>query len=185
MINMIVREDMIATAFGLTTLIMAIGGVIGPTALGFMADDLGSYRYPFYVLCGSFAVALYLHGGSCMNSLVLIFFFAMPTAMSCVGVLLCLVVCIMTMLNSSQFAWNEDATYESLDEEEEEADEEAQEDFSDIGILRDDDWAYQDDNGENGEDNNDDEADITADVEQREFKEEDALRERRIPDHSL
>lgn len=157
MINMIVREDMIATAFGLTTLIMAIGGVIGPTALGFMADDLGSYRYPFYVLC----------------------------AMSCVGVLLCLVVCIMTMLNSSQFAWNEDATYESLDEEEEEADEEAQEDFSDIGILRDDDWAYQDDNGENGEDNNDDEADITADVEQREFKEEDALRERRIPDHSL
>lgn len=53
MINMTVREDMIGTAFGLATLFMAIGGVVGPIGLGYMADDLGSYRYPFYVLGGT------------------------------------------------------------------------------------------------------------------------------------
>jgi nitrate/nitrite transporter NarK len=53
MINVTVREDMIATAFGLTTLIMAVGGVLGPIGLGYMADELKSYRYPFYVLTGT------------------------------------------------------------------------------------------------------------------------------------
>jgi nitrate/nitrite transporter NarK len=54
MINVTVREDMIATAFGLTTLIMAVGGVLGPIGLGYLADELGSYRYPFYVLAGTY-----------------------------------------------------------------------------------------------------------------------------------
>jgi len=79
MINMTVREDMISTAFGIATLVMAVGGVVGPLALGYMANELGSYKYPFYLLGG----------------------------MAGLGTLLCFIVCVLGWTKHGTFAWNE------------------------------------------------------------------------------
>lgn len=52
MINMVVREDMVATAFGVATFVMALGGTIGPFVIGYLAHQWGSYTYPFLILAG-------------------------------------------------------------------------------------------------------------------------------------
>lgn len=135
MINVTVREDMIATAFGLTTLIMAVGGVLGPIGLGYLADELGSYRYPFYVLTG----------------------------LAGIGVVLCLVICVMGWVKKEKFAWSLDQSYQVVGRDEEEDDDETQEDWVEQArITGEDAWVdYADyDDDDDDVDDDDDEKEV-------------------------